>query len=45
MIDSVAIKEGYSIILRASDPYLLYYNKEVDITDEVLNVLIAKANR
>lgn len=43
VIDSVAIKEGYSIILRASDPYLLYYNKEVDITDEVLKILLARS--
>lgn len=35
----VAENQGYSIVLRSDDPNILYWNKEVDITDQVINRL------
>ena len=32
----VAENEGYSIVLRSDDPSIMYWNKEVDITDKVI---------
>lgn len=38
-VEYVAEQEGYSIVLRKKDPNILYYNKEVDITEKVLEHL------
>jgi len=35
----VAENEGYSIVLRSDDPSIMYWNKEVDITDKVIERL------
>jgi outer membrane protein len=35
----VAENEGYSIVLRSDDPSIMYWNKEVDITDKVIDRL------
>lgn len=35
----VAENHGYSIVLRSDDPNILYWSKEVDITDQVINRL------
>ena len=43
-IQFIAENEGYSIILRKKDPNILYYNYEVDITDKVIERLIARAS-
>lgn len=44
-IEYVAENEGYSIILRSQDPNILWYNREVDITDLVLERLRWMASR
>ncbi|MEM5947781.1 OmpH family outer membrane protein [Spirochaetia bacterium 38H-sp] len=35
----VAENNGYSVILKSTDPNLLWWNKEVDITEKVIEVL------
>jgi len=44
-IEYVAENEGYSIILRSQDPNILWYNREVDITELVLERLRWMASR
>ncbi|MFO7848828.1 MAG: OmpH family outer membrane protein [Spirochaetia bacterium] len=38
-VQYVAESEGYSIVLRKKDPNILHYNREVDITEKVLERL------
>ena len=42
-IQYVAESEGYSIVLKKSDPSLLWWNYEVDITEQVLQRLMSRA--
>ena len=44
-IEYVAENEGYSIILRSQDPNILWYNREVDITELILERLRWMASR
>lgn len=43
-IQFVAESNGYSIVLKKSDPALLWWNYEVDITDKVLKQLMSSSN-
>lgn len=43
-VQFVAESGGYSIVLKKSDPNLLWWNYEVDITDQVLQRLLTKMN-
>ena len=43
VIKYIAESEGYSVILRTSDPNVLWYNQEVDITELVLDRLRRQA--
>ncbi len=43
-IEFVAESGGYSIVLKKSDPNLLWWNFEVDITEQVLQRLLKKMN-
>lgn len=38
-VEYIAETEGFSIVIRKTDPNILYYNYEVDITDKVLEYL------
>ena len=44
-IEFVAINEGYSIIYDAEDTNILWYHKQVDLTDKVIEHLRALARR
>ena len=41
-VEYVAESGGYSIVLKKSDPNLLWWNYEVDITEQVLQRLLTK---
>ncbi len=41
-VEYVAESGGYSIVLKKSDPNLLWWNYEVDITEQVLQRLMSK---
>ena len=41
-IKYIANRESYSVILRIDDPYLLFYTKDVDITQDVLEELLRR---
>lgn len=43
-VQYVAEQEGYSIVLRKKDPNILHYNKEVDITEKVLQYLRSRSS-
>ncbi len=43
-VQYVAEQEGYSIVLRKKDPNILHYNKEVDITEKVLQHLRSRSS-
>ena len=43
VIQYVAESNGYSIVLKRSDPDLLWWNYEVDITDQVLSRLMGSS--
>ncbi len=43
-VQYVAEQEGYSIVLRKKDPNILHYNKEVEITDKVLQHLRSRSS-
>ena len=36
IIEYIALKDSYSVVLRIDDPYVLFYTKDVDITDKVV---------
>ncbi len=36
IIEYIALKESYSVVLRIDDPYVIFYTKDVDITNKVL---------
>jgi len=42
-INFISESQGYSIILKSDDPYLVFYTKEADITDLVLQRLQKRA--
>jgi len=42
-IDYIAESEGYSVIMKSSDPNIIWWNSEVDITDLVLERLMQRA--
>ncbi|MFP4362445.1 MAG: OmpH family outer membrane protein [Spirochaetia bacterium] len=39
-IQYIAEREGYSLVLRSNDENLLWWNRDVDITDQVLSRLL-----
>ena len=39
VIEYIAVRDSYSIILKNTDPSIIYYSKDIDITDDVLNYL------
>ena len=38
----IATRESYSVILRIDDPYLLFYTRDIDITQDVLDELLKR---
>jgi outer membrane protein len=36
IIEYIALKDSYSVVLRIDDPYVLFYTKDVDITDKIV---------
>ncbi|MDC7235125.1 MAG: OmpH family outer membrane protein [Spirochaetales bacterium] len=43
-VEYIAETGGYSLVLKKSDPNLLWWSYEVDITDQVLQRLLTKMN-
>jgi len=43
-ISYVSERNGYSLVLKASDQNLVWWNSEVDITDKVLERLLSRSN-
>jgi outer membrane protein len=42
IIEYIALKESYSVVLRIDDPYVIFYTKDVDITDKVVEEINAR---
>lgn len=42
-IEYIAESEGYSVIIKSSDPNIIWWSQEIDITDLVLDRLMKKA--
>ena len=39
IIEFIAVRDSYSLILKSSDPSLMYYSKNVDITQDVIDYI------
>ncbi len=39
VIEFIAVRDSYSVILKTSDPSLMYYTKNVDITQDVIDYI------
>jgi outer membrane protein len=39
VIEFIAVRDSYSVILKTSDPSLMYYSKNVDITQDVIDYI------
>ncbi|WNY67120.1 OmpH family outer membrane protein [Borreliella lusitaniae] len=44
-IQYVAEVNGFSLIMKKDNPYILYYNSTVDVTDNVIKYLLEKDNK
>jgi len=45
IIEYIALRESYSVVLRIDDPYVVFYTKDVDITDEVVKEIAARQRK
>ena|SRR3989304_3891600 len=39
VIEYIAVKDSYTLILKYPDPLIIYYSKDIDITEDVLDYL------
>jgi outer membrane protein len=39
IIEFIAVRDSYSLILKTTDPSIMYYSKDVDITQDVIDYL------
>ncbi|MBN2351691.1 MAG: OmpH family outer membrane protein [Spirochaetales bacterium] len=39
VIERIAVRDSYSLILKTTDPAIMYYSKDVDITQDVIEYL------
>ena len=39
VIERIAVRDSYSLILKTTDPSIMYYSKDVDITQDVIEYL------
>jgi outer membrane protein len=39
VIEYIAVRDSYSLILKNNDPSIIYYSKDIDITEDVLEYL------
>ena len=45
IIEYIALRESFSVVLRIDDPYVVFYTKDVDITDEVVKEINARRRK
>ncbi|MBN1798991.1 MAG: OmpH family outer membrane protein [Spirochaetales bacterium] len=45
IIEYIALRESFSVVLRIDDPYVVFYTKDVDITDEVVKEIDARRRK
>jgi outer membrane protein len=45
IIEYIALRESYSVVLRVDDPYVVFYTKDVDITEEVVQEIDARKRK